>query len=110
MMLAEQNKLRYTDPVDKYLPEIKGYLKAITIKHLLTHTSGIPDVGDLGIDNEKLTNNIALKRLQQSTNFREPGQKYQYSNTGYLLLAIIVSRVSGQKFPEFLNEKILCGS
>jgi hypothetical protein len=64
-------------------------------------------VGDLGIDNEKLTNNIALERLQQPTNFREPGQKYQYSNTGYLLLAIIVSRVSGQKFAEFLNEKIL---
>lgn len=105
MMLAEENKLRYTDPIEKYLPELKK--QGITIRHLLTHTSGIPDVGDLGIDDENLTNNIALKRLQQPANFRAPGQKYQYSNTGYLLLATIVERVSGQKFVDFLEERIL---
>jgi tetratricopeptide (TPR) repeat protein len=64
-------------------------------------------VGDLGIDDERLTNNIALQRLQQPANFREPGQKYQYSNTGYLLLATIVERVSGQKFVAFVRQKIL---
>ncbi len=105
MMLAEENKLMYTDAIEKYLPELRN--QGITIRHLLTHTSGIPDVGDLGIDDENLTNNIALKRLQHPTGFREPGQKYQYSNTGYLLLATIVERVSGQKFGDFLKERIL---
>lgn len=108
MMLAEENKLRYSDPVYKYLPELGKFSQNITIRHLLTHTSGIPDVGDLGIDNDGLTNAIAIGSLQkQQKNFRQPGQKYQYSNTGYLLLASITEKVSGKKFPDFLKERIL---
>lgn len=107
MMLAEENKLRYSDPVYKYLPELGNFSQNITIRHLLTHTSGIPDVGDLGIDNDGLTNAIAISSLQkQQQNFREPGQKYQYSNTGYLLLASITEKLSGKKYPYFLKERI----
>lgn len=108
MILAEENKLRYSDPVYKYLPELGNFSQNITIRHLLTHTSGIPDVGDLGIDNDGLTNAIAIGSLQkQQKNFREPGQKYQYSNTGYLLLASITEKVSGKKYSDFLKERIL---
>ncbi len=108
MILAEQGKLQYEDPIVKYLPELKKFSNGITIKHLLTHTSGIPDVGDLGIDDPGLTNAKALKTLAKlKTNFREPGQKYQYSNTGYLLLATIVERITKKKFGDFLNEVIL---
>lgn len=108
MMLAEQAKLTYDDPIIKYLPELSKFSNGITIRHLLTHTSGIPDVGDLGIDNPRLTNALALKTLAKlKSNFREPGQKYQYSNTGYLLLASIVERITGKKFSDFLTEKIL---
>lgn len=108
MILAEQNKLSYNDPVYKYLPELGNFSQNITIRHLLTHTSGIPDVGDLGIDNDALTNAIAIGSLQkQQQNFRQPGQKYQYSNTGFLLLASIAEKVSEKKYPDFLKEKIL---
>ena len=108
MMLAEQGKLTYDDLITKYLPELIEFSNGITIRHLLNHTSGIPDVGDLGIDNPQLTNTKALKTLAKiKSNFREPGQKYQYSNTGYLLLATIVERITEKKFANFLSEKIL---
>jgi CubicO group peptidase (beta-lactamase class C family) len=108
MMLAEQGKLKYDDPIIKYLPELNKFSNGITIRHLLTHTSGIPDVGDLGIDNPRLTNARALKTLVKlKSNFREPGQKYQYSNTGYLLLATVVERITGKKFSDYLSDKIL---
>lgn len=108
MMLAEQGKLTYDDPIIRYLPELGKFSNGITIRHLLTHTSGIPDVGDLGIDNPQLTNAKALKTLATlKSNFREPGQKYQYSNTGYLLLASVVERITEKNFGDFLSEKIL---
>lgn len=108
MMLAEQGKLTYNDPIVNYLPELDKFSNGITVRHLLTHTSGIPDVGDLGIDNPRLTNDKALKTLANlPSNFREPGQSFEYSNTGYLLLASIVERVSKMKFGDFLSDKIL---
>jgi CubicO group peptidase (beta-lactamase class C family) len=108
MMLAEQGKLTYDAPITKYLPELGKFSNSITIRHLLTHTSGIPDVGDLGIDDPGLTNAKALKTLAElKSNFREPGKKYQYSNTGYLLLGTIVERVTEKKFSTFLSERIL---
>jgi CubicO group peptidase (beta-lactamase class C family) len=107
MMLAEQGKLAYDDPIEKYLPELGPVSKDITIRHLLTHTSGLPDVGDLGIDNPKLSNAIAIEALQKmKANLHVPGQKYLYSNTGYLLLGSIVERVSKEKFSDFLHEHI----
>ena len=107
MMLAEQGKLRYDDPIIKYLPQLGKFSNGITIRHLLTHTSGIPDVGDLGIDNPQLTNDKALKTLAKlKSNFNEPGKKYQYSNTGYLLLASIVERIAKEKFGDFLSKNI----
>jgi CubicO group peptidase (beta-lactamase class C family) len=108
MMLAEQQKLKYDDLITKYLPELTEFSNGITIRHLLTHTSGIPDVGDLGIDNPNLTNAKALNTLEKlKSNFNQPGEKYQYSNTGYLLLGSIVERITGQKFGDVLSQKIL---
>jgi CubicO group peptidase (beta-lactamase class C family) len=108
MMLAEQNKIKYDDPISKYFPELSKYANGITVRHLLTHTSGIPDVGDLGIDHPGLTNNEVIKTLtkQDSLAFK-PGTKYQYSNTGYVLLAVIVERITGKSFKDYLTEKIL---
>ena len=95
MLLAEQGKLRYDDSIVRYLPELRDVAGGIAIRHLLTHTGGIPDVGDLGIDTPALTNELALRRLTTGPAIvRAPGQKYQYSNTGYLLLATIVERVA----------------
>ena len=108
MMLAEQNKIQYDDPISKYVPELTNYVNGISIRHLLTHTSGIPDVGDLGIDHPGLTNNEVIKTLTKQTSFAfPPGTKYQYSNTGYILLAIIVERITAKPFKEYLTEKII---
>jgi len=108
MMLAEQNKVQYDDLVSKYIPEIANYGNEISIRHLLTHTSGIPDVGDLGIDHPGLTNKEVIKTLTKQNSFAfPPGAKYQYSNTGYILLSIIVERITGKPFKDYLTERIL---
>ena len=108
MMLAEQGKLKYDDPIHTYLPELSKLSNDITIRHLLTHTSGIPDVGDLGIDNPRLTNAKALETVADlKLNLHEPGQQYEYSNTGYLLLATIVERIAKEEFSDFLHENII---
>jgi CubicO group peptidase (beta-lactamase class C family) len=108
MMLAEQNKIKYDDPVSKYIPELPLYASGITIRHLLTHTSGIPDVGDLGIDHPRLRVEEVLKTLSKQSSYPfQPGQKYRYSNTGYMLLSLIVERVSGQREWNFLEQRIV---
>jgi CubicO group peptidase (beta-lactamase class C family) len=108
MMLAEQGKLGYEDAVSKYVPELGGTLSGITIRHLLNNTSGIPDIGDLGIDHPRLTNDDVLTRLAKPDYIvSKPGEKYRYSNPNYVLLAVIVERVSGRRFADFLTEKIL---
>lgn len=108
MMLAEENKCKYDDPASLYLHELPEYARAVTIRQLLTHTSGFPDVGDLGIDHPGLTNGEVLKTVvnRDSLAFKS-GAKYQYSNTGYILLAIIVERITGHSFKDYLTGKIL---
>lgn len=111
MLLAEQNKLQYDDPVVKYIPEISTFAEGITIRHLLTHTSGIPDVGDLGIDNPSLNNDLVIKTFQRyqanvSKMFKAPGLKYRYSNAGYMLLDVITERLSGQNRDEFMLQQV----
>ncbi len=108
MMLAEQHKLDYDGPVAKYIQEWPAYARGITIRHLLTHTSGIPDLGDLGIDHPGLTNAEVLKNLVGRNDLViKPGVKYQYSNTGYILLSIIVERITGGSFKDYLTNQIL---
>jgi len=108
MMLAEHNKIKYDDAVTKYIPELAGTLSGITLRQLLNHTSGIPDVGDLGIDHPKLTNDEVLKRLSKPGFLvSSPGEKYRYSNPNYVLLAVVVERVSRERFAEFLLANVL---
>ncbi|MBA4853779.1 serine hydrolase [Emticicia sp. BO119] len=111
MLLAEQDKLQFDDPVTKYVPEINTFAEGITIRHLLTHTSGIPDVGDLGIDNPRLNNDLVIKTLQGykanvAKMFMAPGLKYRYSNTGYMLLDVITERLSGQNRDDFMLQQV----
>lgn len=108
MMLAEQGKLNYDDEISMYFPEITSFARGITIRHLLTHTSGIPDVGDLGIDRPGLSTSDVLKAMKRHhSHFRKPGLRYHYSNTGYILLEAIVAKVSEQKYADFLSAHIL---
>ena len=93
-MLKEQGKLSYEDMLMKYLHDFPSYAKDITINQLLTHTSGIKDYENelhLRSENPILTTKIVYDSLihQQNLNFN-PGEKYSYSNSGYILLALII--------------------
>ncbi len=110
MMLKEQGKLDYDDNFRKYIPELR--YEGITIRHLLWHTSGVPDyvelMDKLWAPNEYYVNDDVLKMMAKHHPEKvfEPGEKYEYSNTGYVLLASIVERVSGVSFKEFVQQNI----
>ena len=114
MMLAERRRLGYDDLISKYIPEFSGasQLGKITVRQLLTHTSGLPDYGDLGIDDSGLNpSSLIAALLKKDAEISKPGMKYRYSNAGYALLAIVVQRVSGQRLSDFLTQEIFlpCG-
>lgn len=109
MMCKEKKMLSFDDPVEKHL-EIP--YKGITIRQLLTHTSGLPDyqaIMDAHWDKSKVAGNPDileyLNRYAPPMN-SEPGEKYEYSNTGYVLLATIAEKVSGKDFVELAEEWI----
>ncbi len=108
MILEERGLLDYDDQLKTHIPEIPNHWDAITIHHLLTHQSGIFDyLNDLELYAEGITNTQMLDALIQHGELEfTPGAKYEYSNSGYLILAIIVDRVSGQPFQAFLRENI----
>lgn len=109
MMLAERGKLSYDDPLSKYIPEFSrsAHLSQITLRQLLNHTSGIPDYGDLGMDDSGLDQQSLIAALLKKDDFfAKAGLKYRYSNPGYALLAIVVERVTGKRFGEFLEQEI----
>jgi CubicO group peptidase (beta-lactamase class C family) len=110
MMLAEEGKLAYDDAIEKYIPGLP--YPGISIRHLLNHTSGLPDyqaVMDQYWDKTKVAGNDDnieyLKRYKPARRF-EPGEKYEYSNTGYMLLASIAEKTTGRDFIELCHERI----
>jgi len=113
VLLALDGKLNLEDDVRKYVPELPTYEKTITIRHLLKHTSGLRDWGEVaGLagwprGSRVHTHDHVLEILshQRALNY-PPGQRYSYTNSGYNLLAIIVSRVSGQPFATFSQERL----
>lgn len=108
MMLAEQGKLAYGDPIARHVPALAAAAPDITIRHLLTHTSGIPDVGDLGIDRPGVHEGDVVEAVRtHHARFARPGTAYRYSNTGYVILAMAVEHASGRPFDEFLQHDIL---
>lgn len=108
--LKEQGKLRLSDTLRKFIPELPYY--SVTLYQMLTHTSGLPDYQeafDLKWEKSKIANNkdaIAFLIQQKLPLSFKPGERCEYSNVGYELLAVIVERVSGQSFPEYLQEHI----
>ena len=109
LSLIEEKKLYLTDDIRKYFPSLYPNIKTpITIEHILTHTSGIRDVYDLwslqGLTWWKQSfNNQDVRKLlqkQQDLNF-QPGTKYLYSNTNYILLALLIEKATGQTFRSF---------
>lgn len=113
LLLAQQGKLSLDDQVRKHIPELPDYGAPLTIRHMITHTSGLRDWGTLaavegwprGSRAHTHEHVLDIVTRQRSLNFR-PGTEYLYSNTGYNLLAIIVQRVSGRSFADFTRTEI----
>ncbi|MBI3265135.1 MAG: beta-lactamase family protein [Acidobacteria bacterium] len=113
LLLAREGKLSLDDPARKYIPELPEYPSPLLVRQMLQHTSGLRDWGNVaGIAGWPRTSRVHthahvldIVRRQRALNF-EPGTDWSYSNTGYNLAAIIVSRVSGEPFAEFTKKRI----
>lgn len=112
LLLERDGRVSLNDDIRTYLPELPGYGRAITIRHLLHHTSGLRDQwGLLTMAGWRMDDVITADQIlrlierQRELNFA-PGTEYLYSNTGFFLLAEIVERVTGQSFSEWTEENI----
>jgi CubicO group peptidase (beta-lactamase class C family) len=112
MLLVHDHKLRYDERLTEIFPDFPAYGREITVRNLLTHTSGLPDYEDLmkgdrwtaahQIQDEEV---LALLKQQAIGKFA-PGASWAYSNSGYVVLGLIVAKVSGRPFGEFLRQRI----
>lgn len=118
MLLARDGKLRYDESLTEIFPDFPAYGKTITIRNLLTHTSGLPDYEDLMDEAEKAKGPawtpqhqiqddevLALLEKEKSGKFA-PGTSWSYSNSGYVMLGLIVAKASGKSYGEYLHENI----
>src|SRR5690349_14951528 len=113
VLLQQDGKLSIDDPVRKYIPELPDYGAPLTIRHLLNHTSGLRDWGTVmgltgyGRGDRVISQDLAFDIIthQRALDFT-PGSEYSYSNSGYNLAAIIIERVSKQKYPAFVEERL----
>jgi CubicO group peptidase (beta-lactamase class C family) len=114
MMLVEEGNIGLDDNISKYFSDAPAAWKDITVRHLLTHTSGIPDYGsdednpakkliDLRVDytEDELVHRFATLPLDFP-----PGSKWSYSNSGYVILGVLIHKVSGQFYGDFLEQRV----
>jgi CubicO group peptidase (beta-lactamase class C family) len=106
MLLVQEGKVGLNDPVRKYLERSPDEWKAITIRHLLTHTSGL--VRDApGFDPSKVQLDAeVIQTAYRSPLHFAPGDKWEYSNLGYFILAEVIRKVSNRHWAEYLSEKV----
>jgi D-alanyl-D-alanine carboxypeptidase len=109
--LAERGRLSLDDPISDYLPDYPGDGQRITIRQLLSHTSGLSDAsvlplleesGGVGIDRNELIDLVAAQPLDS-----EPGAEHSYSNVGYILLGILIEHVTGRAYADYIEKEIL---
>lgn len=114
LVLEQQGKLKLSDPVDQYIPELPSYGQPVLIRHLIHHTSGLrewSDVAEFGgwpltlrvMDNKQVLGIICRQRRLNAP----PGTVFSYSNSNYVLLALIVEKASGMSFADFTNRFLL---
>lgn len=110
LLLQQKGKLQLEDSLRAFFPELP--YSGITVRHLLQHTSGLPDYMELfqaGWDSTRIATNkdmITMLATRKPAALFAPGEKWEYSNTGYALLASIIEKVSGQSFTRFLEASI----
>ncbi len=106
MHIEEHGKLRLDDHIARYLPRTKARWGSITVRHLLTHTSGMPEYEDeidmhRDYSERQLTEFVGLLRRRSA-----PGHKFEYSNSGYLLLGVIIRMITGQFHADYIRKNI----
>jgi CubicO group peptidase (beta-lactamase class C family) len=110
LLLEEREKLKVGDPIKKYLPDAPAAWDKITIYNLLTHTSGIPNFTSFADYREQEPFPVSPEKLV--ARFRdkpldfEPGTRYSYSNSGYVLLGYLIERLSGESYEKFVQQNI----
>lgn len=107
MLLQQKGLLSYDDKAVMYVKELPAYAGDITIRQLLTHTSGIKDYENALPGKKGLTNQDVIKWLyeQQQLQFT-PGSRFQYSNSGYIILSLIIEHISGESYSSFLRNNV----
>jgi CubicO group peptidase (beta-lactamase class C family) len=109
MILAERGKLSLDDPITKFFPEFPAYAQKIKIRNLLTHTSGLVDEINprwFKAGYEPTSRDVLKMMTAESTVNFAPGEKFEYNNAGYLLLALLVEKVAGESFPKFMRKNV----
>lgn len=106
LQLVEAGKLKLDEPIDRFFEGAPDAWKKITIRHLLNHTSGLPDyIGATNMATEVPEARMVGAILDKPLLF-EPGTKWQYSNSGYMLLGLLVAKVSSQTFGEYMQKNL----
>lgn len=115
MLLRQEGKLQLDDEIHVYLPDAPENWRGVTVRHLLTHTSGLPDMahgfsgfsdstfGPIGID---ISAEKAYRAARADTLYAAPGEQYTYSDVGYFLLGLIVQQASGMPYRDFMQTRI----
>ena len=107
-ILAERQRLSYDDPITRWLPSLPAYASGITIRQLLSHTAGLIDYEDLipKSRTEQVSDDDVLHLLEATDHtLFPPGSHYQYSNGGFVLLGLIIERVTGESLGTFLKRE-----
>jgi CubicO group peptidase (beta-lactamase class C family) len=111
MQLQEKGLLSTGDLISKYVENTPDAWKDITIHHLLTHTSGLPNfTADIALFSDRrrpLTPMQLIEKMREKPMRFKPGEKYEYCNTGYIILTAVIEKVSGQSYADYLQSHIL---
>ncbi len=106
MMLVEEGKIALEDKINKYFPDAPAEWNNITVRHLLTHTSGMTDYPKDFNFRADYTEDDIYKRIKTVPLAFQPGEKWAYSNLGYVTLGVLINRVTGKFYGDFLKERV----
>ncbi|MET0534582.1 MAG: serine hydrolase domain-containing protein [Steroidobacter sp.] len=109
LLLSEEHKLGLDDRITQWLPSLPGAAQEVTLRQLLTHTSGLVDYEDVMPPSQsaQLSDQDVQRLLEtQDRTYFAPGSAYRYSNSGYVLLGLVIEKASGQMFTQFLRARI----
>lgn len=106
MMLVEEGKLSLDDKITKFFPDSPEAWRNITVRHLLTHTSGLGDYPEDFDLRRDYTEDELVQRIKTVPLAFQPGEKWSYSNLAYVMLGVLIHKVSGKFYGDFLQERV----